>query len=137
MSKFEKSTMKLINLVVIITGFIYFIYKYFMVVQGDYGVRPHSYTSTLLHAHILLVPIFVFIFGITFSSHVLPKLKAKFNTRKISGFSILLLFGFMTFSGYALQIGFDLKVNTVIGQIHMWIAGLWSLSFLYHTKQSK
>jgi len=137
MTKTEQKYLNLINLIVIITGTIYFLYKFFMVVDGEYGVRPHPFTSSLLHTHIILVPIMVFIFGVTFNSHVLPKLMGKSKSKKRSGIFLLSFFVVMTLTGYLLQVGFDLKSSTIIGYIHIGIAALWSFFFFFHSKLIK
>lgn len=136
MTKSERNYFITINSIVAISGVVYFIFKYFFEQTTDFGVRPHPYTSTLLHLHILLVPFMLVVFGYLLKSHIVRKLKSNSSKRKKSGISILVFFIVMSFSGHLLQVGLDPSVNTWVGYLHVVLAFLWiSFSFL-HLKSS-
>lgn len=134
MTKAERSTFVAINIIVAISGVTYFIFKYFLEQQTDFGIRPHPYTSTFLHIHILLVPLMLIVFGYLLKSHIIRKVKNKSSSRRKTGISILLFFVVMSFSGHLLQIGMTPSINTVIGYMHVGLAFLWIFFSFWHQR---
>ena len=115
---------------VTIQGIVYFIFKEFFQKQTDFGLRPHDFTSSLLHMHILFVPALVFLFGYLYKVHIYKKLKSK--KKKISGFISMAFFVLMIFSGYLLQMGFSLDSSRFIGYLHVLISVIWFAFCIYH-----
>ena len=136
MTKSERNTFIGINSIVAISGVVYFIFKYFFEQTTDFGLRPHPYTSTFLHIHILLVPFMLVVFGYLLKSHIVRKLKSNLSKRKKSGISILVFFIVMSFSGHLLQIGLDPSINIWIGYLHVALAFLWVFFSFLHLKSS-
>lgn len=134
MNKSEKRFFSLTSSIVFITGTIYFVVKYFFKIETDFGVRPHSLTSPLLHLHIVLVPFLVAAFGYFLKLHVLPMLKGKKSQRKKSGIFILSTLIIMVFSGYLLQIGLDPYINSILGWVHIIISFMWIIMYLRHSR---
>ena len=135
MTKNEKKVFSWLSILIFIQGVLYFIAKYFMQVETQFGPRPHQLTSSLLHMHILLVPLLVLNLGYLLSIHILPKLKAKFTKRKNSGLVLLALMLLMIVSGYFLQMGFTPNINTIIGTIHSVVSLVWFVLFLWHSRK--
>jgi hypothetical protein len=135
MNKLEKKTFSITSITVFVTGTLYFIIKYFFKVETDFGTRPHSLTSSLLHTHIILVPILVGFFGYFLKLHVIPMLKSKKTIKRKSGIAILCTLIIMVISGYLLQIGLDPITSNSIAWIHIIISFLWIIIYLYHLKQ--
>jgi hypothetical protein len=134
MTKTEARIFNFINLFIIVTSIIYFIYKYFFKVTTDYGVRPHALTGTWLNVHILAVPFLIFIVSAIFKDHALAKIKSQSTLRQMSGWSLLLLFPIMVFSGYLLQMGIRPEVNSLLAYIHIAFSALWTLFSLWHMR---
>lgn len=132
MNNLERKSFTWINLSISIIGIFYFIYKYFMSVETEFGIRPHSLTSSLLHLHIISVPILLIFFGYLLPVHVILKLRKNHPNRKVSGITILVLFIMMSISGYLLQMGFGLSTDKFIGVAHTVISFLWVLIYLWH-----
>ena len=132
MNRYEKISFHLTSFILFISGIVYLVYKYFLKIDTDFGVRPHPNTSFLLHLHIILVPFLTFIFGYFFHLHVLPKIKSSIKHRKISGYSVLLTMIIMIFSGYLIQLGFTKKTTEIISLIHIVISIFWFLMYLRH-----
>ncbi len=130
MTKLERRIFTLSNLLVSIIGLVYFIYKYFFKNETEFGLRPHEYTSTFLHLHIITVPILLICFGYLLSKHIIPKLTKGNSQRKLSGISLLVLFFLMTLSGYLLQMAFE---NTQYVEIsHLGFSFIWIFIYLWH-----
>lgn len=134
MTLIEKRLFILTNLIISSVGVLYFIFKTFFDVETPYGVRPHEFTSSLLHAHIITVPLLLIIVGLILGKHSIPKLRAKKNKRKISGISLIVFFVLMTFSGYLLQVGLGLDSIFLIGWGHILISVLWMLVSFWHIR---
>jgi uncharacterized membrane protein len=134
MTKNEKKYFLLSNLLITSVGIVYFIYKYFMVLETEYGVRPHSSTSFWLHFHIVTVPVLVLGVGYLLPIHILPKLKRGNSTRKVSGVFLISTFLVMVVSGYLLQLGLSSEFNRVTGWLHSIISGIWISIILWHIR---
>jgi uncharacterized membrane protein len=130
MTKFERRVFTLSNLAISLIGILYLIYKYFFVVDTDYGERPHQFTSDLLHLHIITVPLLVLLVGYLYSEHIYPKLKSKKNKRKKSGILIIATFIAMSLSGYVLQVSTEGLSTT--GIIHSAVSVVWIVATLWH-----
>ena len=131
MTNKERNSFLLLSAVVTGQGFVYFIYKDFMQVETSFGLRSHPFSASLLHMHILLVPILVFCFGYLYKVHIQKKLKNA--NRRISGLITLTLFLAMIISGYLLQMGFELSVTKILGKIHLVISLVWFFACLWHS----
>lgn len=134
MNKVEKRSFLLINLLISIIGIVYFVYKYFLSQQTDYGIRPHASTSFWLHLHIASVPALLIAIGYLFSVHVGPKLKAAKPNRSISGIFLIKSFIVMVISGYALQMGLSQDFNELSGYIHSAISFIWIVLLIWHIR---
>ena len=134
MTKTEARTFNFINLFIIITSIVYFIYKYFFKITTDYGVRPHQLTGTWLNVHILSVPFLIFIVSYIFKDHALAKIKSQITLRQVSGWSLLTLFPLMVLSGYLLQMGVRPEINDWIAYIHIAFSLLWTIISLWHMR---
>lgn len=137
MSRFERSLFLVTSSIVFITGGIYFIYKYYLSIETSFGVRPHPFTSSLLHLHIILVPVLVLFFGYFFKIHILEKLNSDNKNRKRSGIFTLVTLVVMIFSGYYLQTGTILSVNQFTAWVHIIISFLWFIVFIWHFRVFK
>jgi len=134
MTKSERKTFVYFNMLIAVEGFIYLYYKYFKLLSTEYGDRPHELTSKLQHLHILLVPGLLVLFGYVLKNHVLGKLKLNNSLKKVSGITLLCVFGLMTISGYILQFGFDLDKTKMIGLLHIVISIFWVVMLMWHIR---
>jgi hypothetical protein len=130
MTKFERRVFTYSNLIISIIGVLYLIYKYFFIIETEYGQRPHSLTSDFLHLHIITVPLLVLLVGHMYGKHIYPKLKSQKTKRKKSGVFIMILFVVMTLSGYILQV--SVESLSLTGIFHSVISVLWLFSSVWH-----
>ena len=134
MTKTEKKYFIFTNLFISIIGIVYFVYKYFMALETEYGVRPHQSTSFWLHFHIVTVPLVILGVGYLLPIHILPKLAKEKSPRKVSGIFLISTFIIMVISGYLLQMGFSSEFNNTTGWVHSVISGVWISILLWHIR---
>jgi hypothetical protein len=134
MSKLEKTIFLFVSLILFITSGIFFIFKNFYQIKTQFGIRPHTYTSSLLHLHILLVPVFVLCAGYLLKCHVIPKLSGDKKIRRKSGLFVLVSLGLMVLSGYVLQVGMSLSFNKATAWTHVIISFIWFLALIWHCR---
>lgn len=134
MTKIERKSFLFINLVILAIGIIYFIFKYFMLVESNYGPRPHELTATWLHWHVMSVPLVVLALGYLLPIHIIPKLKKSNQERQKSGIFLILCFIIMIISGYLLQMGFSQSFNISAGWIHSIISLVSGVALFWHSR---
>lgn len=134
MTKFERNSFIFTNLAISIIGLIYFYFDFFLKVKTPFGLRPHPQTSTLLHMHIITVPLLLIMFGVLWKGHIYKKLKVGLKKRKKSGIAILIFFILMCVSGYALQIALGVEIDKNLGLFHTALSVLWLMFSLWHCR---
>lgn len=134
MTKFEKNSFIVINIIISVIGLIYFCYDFFLKVETPFGLRPHPQTSSLLHLHIITAPLLLIIFGVLWKGHIYPKLTKNQTKRKKSGITILIFFSLMSISGYMLQLALGLEIDKTLGLFHTGISLLWFIFSLWHCR---
>lgn len=107
-----------------------------MVVESDYGPRPHELTATWLHLHIITAPIVILTVGYLLPIHILPKVKKGSSPRKRSGIFMVVSFAVMVISGYLLQMGFSANFDKATGLVHSIISGIWGVLLLWHSRST-
>ena len=65
---------KLFAMAMNVTGLVYFWMKYMMKSENAFSVINHPWQAWVLKLHVFIAPLFVFIFGALFFSHVIPLL---------------------------------------------------------------
>lgn len=115
----------------ILHGVVYFIFKYFMKIESEYGLRPHPYQSLTQGLHILLSPLLIFAFGLLFKDHILRMYQNAVYKRK-TGITLTLTMLIMIFSGYAVQVIYAESPKLVSAYIHIGISALFTFAYLIH-----
>ncbi|MEW5976607.1 MAG: hypothetical protein AB1898_12465 [Acidobacteriota bacterium] len=126
MSSWQKWSFHILNVLVSLTGVVYFWMKYLVVNDDPFSVINHPFQPAVLKAHILLAPLFVFVLGVIFASHISQKLENNTVSNRRSGLVALLSFPVMVLSGYALQI----LSTTAWVQAAVWLHVGSSVAFL-------
>lgn len=112
-------------------GVIYFVLKYFMQVESEYGLRPHPYQSLIQGIHIVLSPLLIFAFGLLFKDHIVRMYKNAIYKRK-TGITLTLTMIIMILSGYLVQVIYQQNPKMVIAYIHIAVSGVFTLAYLIH-----
>jgi len=121
----------IITYLTVIHGSIYGIYKYFLKVETEYGLRPHALQGIWQGAHIFLSPLLIFIFGMLFKDHIIKMYTSAKRKRK-SGIGLVALMVIMILSGYLIQIVYAQEPKVLIAYIHIAISVFFSFIYLVH-----
>jgi len=115
MKPWERWAFFILSAAVSVSGFLYLWMKYMLETDDPFAVVNHPWQTTMLHAHVLVSPFLILVFGIVFNSHIMKKLKASARERnRLSGYTSLGTFAALVGSGYLLQV--------VTGDV--WLRGL-------------
>lgn len=115
-----------------ITGAVYAWMKYFVETDDPFAVVNHPWQPTLLHLHILVVPLLVYGLGWIASSHIGPKYRSRTRIARRSGIIMMALAGIMVFSGYLLQV-FTSELALELSVVTHWISSaVFVIGYLVH-----
>ena len=104
MKPWERRSFNGLNIVVAITGLVYFYMKYALPSDDPFAVVNHPWQSSMLSLHVVLAPFVVLLFGIVLRSHIIKKLVSNNRPDRRTGWISLLSFSTMALSGYVLQV---------------------------------
>jgi len=121
----------IITYLTILHGVLYWLIKYYMKVETEYGLRPHEFQSLLQGAHIILSPALIFIFGLLFKEHILKMYKNALYKRK-TGMTLTISMTVMILTGYLIQVVYMSGPKEHIAHIHIIVSLIFSLSYLIH-----
>jgi hypothetical protein len=116
-----------------LTGLTYGVMKYYLAGRDPDSRLGHPLQPTVAKAHLLVVPVVVFAFGLLFRSHALQRLKGKETRGPSSGALMLLFFAPLVFTGYGVQALPDARA---VGWAHAALGVLFALYWLVHLKRS-
>jgi hypothetical protein len=103
MKRWERLTFNLLSALITLSGVGYFAMKYLMTTDDPFAVVNHPLQPLMLHAHVLVAPAFLVMFGVIWNSHITWKIGQPVPNRW-SGLVSLVTLGVMTVSGYLLQV---------------------------------
>ncbi len=133
----DKKLVHISNYTILITSIVYFIFRYFFTVEGDWGEEMHPVTPYLQKLHILLVPLLVFTIGMFYRDHVHKRIVTGMLRLRTSGIILIISFVLMVFTGYLIQVLNDQTLRRGVVFSHLIISGLWSFAYLYHHIRSR
>ncbi len=115
-----------------VTGALYAWMKYFVESDDPFAVANHPWQPTLLHLHIVAVPLLVFGLGWIASVHIGPKYRSRTRIARKSGLIMMAIAGIMILSGYLLQVFTGELVLEISAWTH-WISScVFVLGYLVH-----
>ena len=132
MSWWERLWLYISITAVIVTGIIYAWMKYVLEIEDPFSVVGHPWQSFMLDSHILVSPLLVLILGITFSSHILSKIRSDFPANRRSGWSMVLCFLPMVLSGYLLQVLTHPVALQIALVVHLVTGGIFAVCYVIH-----
>lgn len=103
-------------LLIAVTGVVYAWMRYLCEPDDPMALANHPLEPSILAAHVLTAPLFVFALGLLWRSHILVKLRSRQSNRKVTGYTLLLLAIACTASGYLLQV----STAEMLRAIWMW-----------------
>ncbi len=132
MSRLQLFWLHLTVAVTAITGGVFAVMKYFMKSADEFSVVNHPMQPQALAAHVVVAPLLLFVFGWTFSNHMLPKLRFGDGSKLRSGGASMMLIIPMTLSAYFLQISTGDALRRAMEIAHWISSGLFVLGYLVH-----
>ncbi len=120
------------NFLAIASGLAYGFAKYFLSTEGEWGTEPHFLQSHLLHIHIMLVPLLVFVVGMIWAPHIAQHWQRDAGHRRTSGLMLVALFSIITFSGYLIQIAMQEETRTISAWVHGGGSLAWLFIYVWH-----
>ena len=132
MSHWERSLQFGANALVVGTGLVYAIMRYFMTPVDEWAVINHPWQPHLQHLHVLSAPLLVFACGLIWRRHVADRMRADERSRRVSGPGLAVAFVPMIASGYLLQTTSTDGWRQAWLVIHLVTSGLWILLIATH-----
>lgn len=112
-------------------GILYYVIKNFMTNETQYGIRPNEYQGLIQSVHIILSPILIFALGLLWKNHILKFFRKK-SIKLYSGIILTTTLITISFSGYLIQIIYNIKGKEIATYIHLIFSALYIGSYLYH-----
>ena len=104
MKPWERRSFNTLNVIVALTGIVYFYMKYLIVTDDPFTVINHAWEPSMLSLHVVTSPILLIFFGMVFRSHTLKKILSNQKPDRRTGWTSLISFSSMALTGYFLQI---------------------------------
>jgi hypothetical protein len=117
--------------IVATSGAAYFWMKYMLHTDDPLAVVNHPLQPSMLHLHVLAAPVFLFMVGVLFNSHVARRIGKTIPNRR-SGILALGTIAAMTVSGYALQVVTGAGLQRVWLVVHLGSGALFALAYVTH-----
>lgn len=115
-----------------ITGTVFAVMKYFMTTDDEFAVVNHPLQPHMLSLHVVISPILLFIFGWTFSNHMLPKYRFWEGWNRRSGLWSMVLIAPMVLSAYLLQISTNESIRQAMATAHWISSGVFVVGYIVH-----
>lgn len=132
MSRWESWLLHVLTFVVGASGLVYFWMKYLLPTGDPFSVINHPLQPLTLDIHILAAPVYMFVLGVIFQSHVGKKLRSKTIANRRSGFVILFAFPLMVVSGYLLQLAANPAFQKVVLVTHLASSTVFLATYVGH-----
>lgn len=115
-----------------ITGVVFAVMKYWMQSSDEFAVVNHPLQPHMLAAHVVIAPVVLFLFGWTFSNHMLPKWRFGDGQNQRSGLASMWLIIPMTLSAYLLQVATNETLREAMAIAHWVSSGVFVIGYVVH-----
>ena len=130
LSKIHEYIIYLISVIVIISGFVWLYFDFFVRVETEFSLQVHPMQNIFLILHGSSSIIFLIIFGSVLPIHVYKAWKIKNN--RLSGGSFLLLFTILILTGIGLFYSAVEDNRRILSVLHWVIGILFPIFFVIH-----
>lgn len=137
MSRIEAWCLHVSSALVAGTGAVYAWMRYALERTDPFAVVNHPLQPDVQHAHVLAAPLLVFASGLVWSTHVWPRVRSGFASRRASGLALAAALLPMIASGYAIQVAADEAWRTAWIWVHVASSALWILAYGAHQLQRR
>ena len=104
MKPWERRSFNTLNVIIALTGIVYFYMKYLIVIDDPFAVINHAWQPSMLSLHVITAPILLIFFGMGFRSHTYKKILSNQKPDRRTGWTSLISFSSMALTGYLLQV---------------------------------
>jgi hypothetical protein len=132
MSRWEAWSFGVLNVILALTGGLYFYMKYVLRNDDPLAVVNHPWQSSMLAAHVVVAPLVLVLFGIVLRSHILQKLAVNGRPGRGTGWVSLAGFTTMALSGYLLQVVASPAGLRVVMVVHVVTSTVFVLGYSAH-----
>ncbi len=115
----------LANVLVGGSGVVLAVMIYLMEPMDQWSVVNHPFQPFVLHTHVVSAPLMIFVFGVFWAVHVLPKLQLRTPEGRKSGIVLAVMTLPMVVSGYLLQVAVEPVWRTLWEVSHLVTSVLW------------
>ncbi len=120
------------NILVAGSGVALAVMIYLMEPTDQWSVVNHPWQPFVQHAHVLVAPLMVFVFGVLWAVHVQPKWQSREPEERRTGLTVIVMAPAMVASGYLLQVAVEPVWRTVWEASHLVTSGLWLAAVAVH-----
>lgn len=132
MTWWERWSFNTLHVVVAATGIVYFWMKYLLETDDPFAIINHPWEPTMLTAHVIVAPFFIAFFGMVFRSHTFRKLYSSNPANRRTGWTSLIGFSVMAFSGYLIQVATSALLLTVAIWVHIAASVVFLVGYTSH-----
>lgn len=132
MSRFERRMHHLSTLLVGGTGLVYAVMRYLLEPADPWTVVGHPWQPHVQHLHILSAPLLVFVVGLSWQGHIVPRWRKTRMPGFLTGIVLLLSFLPMIVSGALIQTTVSEGWRTAWVVVHLVTSLLWMAGYLSH-----
>jgi len=132
MKRWERWSFNALNVVVAVTGVLYFWMKYLLRDEDPFAVVNHPWQSQMLALHVVAAPLLMMAFGVVFRAHVLAKLTSNGQRARRTGWTSVLSFAVMAVSGYLLQVVSSPDGLRVLTAVHVGSGAVFAGGYSAH-----
>lgn len=132
MNRWERWLQYGANLLVIATGSVYAVMRYFLQPIDEWAVINHPWQPYVQHLHVLTAPLLVFACGLIWHRHVAGRIAAEEHRQGVSGPGLAVALVPMIASGYLLQTTSAASWRQAWLVLHLVSSGLWTLLVATH-----
>lgn len=115
-----------------VTGAVFAWMKYFMKSDDPFAVANHPWQPGMLHVHVVVAPLAVFVIGAVWAGHVKPKHDAGIKARRKTGLGALWMIAPMVLSGYLMQVLTNERLVEAMRITHWVSSSLFVAGLLVH-----
>ena len=132
MRPWEHRSFNVASAVVTVTGLVYLYMKFFMQTDDPFAIVNHPWQPSMLAAHVIAAPLLVLMFGMLFRSHTLKKIASPVRANRRTGWTSLVSFGSMAFSGYLLQVVTSPAWLDALVVLHIVTSLVFAVAYVIH-----
>lgn len=132
MTRLQSRFMHVSVAVATVTGIVFAWMKYFVKNDDPFSVVNHPWQPTLLHLHIVGVPLLIYGLGWIAQTHIGPKYRSRVRVARRSGLTMMVVAAVMIFSGYFLQV-FTSEVALEASAVAHWVSSaIFVVGYVVH-----